>query len=82
MAPPLGSKRALPPDPPDAGNRVSKPKPTLGRIFRAAAAKTHLLLATGDTFGKGVTNEKMLSEEQRSADLNYDSDDSMESLTD
>ncbi|KHJ34792.1 hypothetical protein EV44_g3842 [Erysiphe necator] len=82
MAPPLVSKRALPSEPPDTGNRVSKQKPTSGRIPQATAAKTHLLLATGDVFGKVVTNEKMLSEEYRSTDLNYDSDDSMESSTD
>ncbi|KHJ35140.1 hypothetical protein EV44_g3862 [Erysiphe necator] len=59
MAPPLASKRALPSEPPDARNRVSKPKPKSGRISRAAAAKTHLLLATGDAFEKGVTNPRV-----------------------
>ncbi|POS86245.1 hypothetical protein EPUL_001151, partial [Erysiphe pulchra] len=75
MAPPLVSKHALPSEPPDAGNRVSKPKPKSGRTSRATAAKTHLLLASGDAFKKGVANKKMLSEEYRSADLNFDSDD-------
>ncbi|KHJ33898.1 hypothetical protein EV44_g3793 [Erysiphe necator] len=74
-------KRALPSEPPDAGNRVSKPKPTLGRISRSTAAESHLLLATGNAFGKSVTNEKMHSEEYRSSDLNYYSDNNMESFT-
>ncbi|KHJ34334.1 hypothetical protein EV44_g3364 [Erysiphe necator] len=76
------SKRALPSEPPDAGNRVLKPKTTSDRISRVIAAKTYLILATGDVFGKGVTNEKMLSEEHSSSDLNYDSNDSVESLID
>ncbi|POS82451.1 hypothetical protein EPUL_006119, partial [Erysiphe pulchra] len=77
-----GSKRALPPDPPDAGNRVSKPKPTSGKSSRANAAKTHLLLKTVDASPKGVANEKVPSEGLGSTDYNYESDDSMESTTD
>ncbi|KHJ35962.1 putative effector protein [Erysiphe necator] len=82
MAPPLGSKRALPPDPPDAGNRVSKPKPTSGKTSRTNVAKNHLLLKTVDASCKGVAIEKVPSEGQGSTDHSYESDDSMESAID
>ncbi|POS84869.1 hypothetical protein EPUL_003553 [Erysiphe pulchra] len=82
MAPPLGSKRALPPDPPDAGNCVSKPKPTSGKSSRANTAKTHLLLKTVDACPKCVANEKVPSEGLGSTDYSYESDDSIESATD
>ncbi|POS86840.1 hypothetical protein EPUL_001011 [Erysiphe pulchra] len=82
MAPPLDSKRAPPPDPPYAGNRVSKPKPASGKSSRANAAKTHLLLKTVDASPKGVANEKVPSEGLGSTDYSYESDDSMEAATD
>ncbi|KHJ32863.1 putative effector protein [Erysiphe necator] len=82
MAPPLSSKSALSPDPPDAGNRVSKPKPTSGKTSRTHVAKNNPLLKTVDASCKGVAIEKVPSEGQVSTDHSYESDDSMESVID
>ncbi|KAI0997521.1 hypothetical protein K3495_g10666, partial [Podosphaera aphanis] len=78
---PLAIKRAVPPDPPDARNRVSKPKATLGKtgIGTKSARSTPYSIEARHK-AKGI--EKALNRVQNSAEevntlLDYPSDDSM-----
>lgn len=68
MAPSLGPELTLPPDHPDAGNRISKLKPISGKASKINAANTRLLLKIVDVSRKGVANEKVPSEGQGSTD--------------
>ncbi|KHJ34664.1 hypothetical protein EV44_g3392 [Erysiphe necator] len=78
IAPPLVLKRALPPDPPDAGNRVWKTKSTIGKAPRTTSARSNLLSKKLDASKEDIVNEKVLCEVHSFSDSSLDSDVSME----
>ncbi|POS84988.1 hypothetical protein EPUL_003676 [Erysiphe pulchra] len=82
IAPPLVLKRVLPPDPPIVGNRVSKPKATLGKVSRKIIAKAHLLSPTRDARRKDIAIVKVLGEMHGSPGKFLDIENSMEVNTD
>ncbi|KHJ36239.1 putative effector protein [Erysiphe necator] len=75
MAPPALTKRALPPDPPDVGNRVSKPTSTLNRSNSIAISKAHSTRHTKAALQKSSTLEKKLGVVQFSIDEQDEQDD-------
>ncbi|POS83028.1 hypothetical protein EPUL_003303 [Erysiphe pulchra] len=68
MAPPLASKRALPPDPPDAWNCVQKLTTSIGKASRTSFAKARPSLYTADSSRRGITREIAQNEAQESTD--------------
>ncbi|KAI1005515.1 hypothetical protein K3495_g2704 [Podosphaera aphanis] len=81
MAPPLVPKRALPPDPPDAGNRVSKPKSTSSRSCGISLlARSTIKSAEASLKAKAI--ERALSVARLSTDASETLDESMDVLPD
>lgn len=78
MAPPLVLKRALPPDPPDAGNRALKTKSSIGKAPRTTSARSNLLSKKLDASQEDIVIEKLLCKVHSSFDSSLDSDVSME----
>lgn len=68
MAPPLITKRGPPPDPPDAGNRVSKTTTTLNRSNSTAISKARSTPYTTAALHKSSILLKKLGAEQFSTD--------------
>ncbi|KHJ32634.1 hypothetical protein EV44_g5926 [Erysiphe necator] len=77
MALPLVLKRALPPEPPDAGNRVLITKSTIGKAPRTTSARSNLLSKTRWT-QEEIVIEKVLCKVHSSSYRSLDSDVSME----
>ncbi|KHJ35584.1 hypothetical protein EV44_g4126 [Erysiphe necator] len=75
MAPPALTKRALPPDPPDVGNRVSKSTSTLNRSNSIAISIAHSTLHTKAALQKSSILEKKLGVVQFSIDEQDEQDD-------
>ncbi|POS87432.1 hypothetical protein EPUL_000238 [Erysiphe pulchra] len=78
MAPLLVSKRALPPDLLDTGNRVLKPKSMMSKASRNITAKAYLLSPSLNVLRKDVVIEKALSEMHDSPDRYLDNDSNIE----
>ncbi|POS83652.1 hypothetical protein EPUL_003478 [Erysiphe pulchra] len=68
MAPPVLTKRALPPDPPDVGNRVSETTLTLNRSNVISMSKARSTLHTHAALQKSSILEKKLGVKQFSMD--------------
>ncbi|KAI0998239.1 hypothetical protein K3495_g9956 [Podosphaera aphanis] len=81
MAPPLVPKRALPPDPPDAGNRVSKPKSTSSKnCSNSLLARSIMKSAEANRKAKAI--ERALSVSKLSPDAGETMNESMDEFQD
>lgn len=86
MAPPLVPKRALPSDPPEAGNRVSKPKPVASKgIISSSSSRSPLKTVEANRKAKAIEKALNLSQcftDDHEKDMDEITEDSPNNSTD